>query len=127
MSGRLVCRSFRRPTGDLTESELTWLDAGERGLWTVAAEDDHVTLRATTAELIGQRLDALCAPLSPVAPGAAWTRGRVVTADNGGCCQRVLALCDEADDRLQDEGVRQAVQDVRVQLSEPLRVAVAAA
>ena len=56
---------------DLTESELTWLDAGERGLWTLAAEDDRVTLRATTAEQIGQRLDALCAPLSPVAPGAA--------------------------------------------------------
>ena len=48
-----------------------------------------------------------------------------MTVDNGGCCQRVVALCDEADDRLQDEGVRQSVQEVRAQLSEPLRVAVA--
>ena len=47
------------------------------------------------------------------------TRGRA------GCCDRIVELCDEAEQRLQGEEARAAVRAVRSQLAEPLRVAVA--
>ena len=42
-----------------------------------------------------------------------------------GCCRRVLDLCDSARTEIADEEVSRAVDLVRAQLSEPLRVAVA--
>ena len=42
-----------------------------------------------------------------------------------GCCARIVALCDEAEERLAEEDTRTAVRHVRAHLAEPLRVAVA--
>jgi GTP-binding protein EngB required for normal cell division len=48
-----------------------------------------------------------------------------VSRGRAGCCARIVALCDEAEERLAEEDTRAAVRLVRAHLAEPLRVAVA--
>jgi GTP-binding protein EngB required for normal cell division len=48
-----------------------------------------------------------------------------VTTRRNACCQRIVELCDEAEQRLTEEDAIAAVRAVRAHLAEPLRVAVA--